>query len=284
MAYKIKDITTKSSHVEAGDILSSKERFFFWVEENRTLVWGGILLTVVVIVAIVTLNWLSHEKREQAWELQGKAQSVYLDRPFDDVKKGKENIQKASTMFQEVREKFPGTRGADVALFLWANSLMEEKNYPGAIEKYNEFIKTHQQDPLLTGLVQQRLGLAYLLSGNREGALSAWQAVLDHPLTLNKDQILFELAKLAESEDKTQEAVGHYKKLMQEYPLSPFSNEAALRIKVLAPEETAESAKPEPSSGEVKGSSASESGGASEEKKKSGGGNDSFPGPKTPSD
>ncbi|MDX1411942.1 MAG: tetratricopeptide repeat protein [Nitrospirales bacterium] len=268
MAYKIKDAATKSSPIEAEDILSSKERFFFWVEENRTLVWGGILLFLVVVIAVVALNWLSKEKREQAWELQGKAQSVYLDRPFDDVKKGKENIQKASSMFQEVREKFPGTKGAEVSLFLLGNSLMEAENYQEAIEKYQEFLKTNAQDPVLTGLVQQRLGLAYLLSGNREGALSTWQGVLDDPLTLNKDQILFELAKLAESENKTPEAVGHYKKLMQEYPLSPFSNEAALRIKVLAPEESAEGSKTEPSSPEAKGGLPSDSGGVTEEKEK----------------
>lgn len=241
MAYKIKDITSKPAHMEAQDILSSKERFLFWVEENRALVWGGILLILVVIVAVITLSWLSQNKHEEAWELQGKAQQIYLDRPMDDVTKGKDNLQTASTMFQEIQENFSGTRGADVSLFLLGNSLMEEQKFSAAIEKYKELIKAIPQDPVLTGLVQQRLGLAYLLSGDRESALSTWQAILDNPQTLNKDQIVFELAKLAESEEQTQKAVGHYKKLIQNYPLSPFSNEAALRLKVLAPEEGKES-------------------------------------------
>ena len=85
MGYKIKDITTKSSTVEPVQFLSSKERFLFFVEENRALVWGGIILGLVVIVAIVMLSWLSQQKQEQAWELQGQAQAVYLDRPLDDV-------------------------------------------------------------------------------------------------------------------------------------------------------------------------------------------------------
>ncbi len=66
MAYKIKDLTSKPNHMEAEDILSSKERFLFWVEENRALVWGGILLFVVVIVAVITLSWLSQKKHEEA--------------------------------------------------------------------------------------------------------------------------------------------------------------------------------------------------------------------------
>jgi acetyl/propionyl-CoA carboxylase alpha subunit len=52
--------------------------------------------------------------------------------------------------------------------------------------------------------------------------------------------VLFELAKLAESEEKTDDAVKRYKQLIQEFPLSPFSTEANLRVTVLAPEETQE--------------------------------------------
>jgi tetratricopeptide (TPR) repeat protein len=241
MAYKIKDITSKPSpHAEPRDILSSKERFLFWMEENRGLVWGGILLIIAVVVVGITMNWLSEQKHEQVWELQGKAQNVYLDRPLDDVQKGRENIKQATGMFRELHETFPGTRGADVSLFLWGNSLMEVQDYQGAIEKYQKFIAANPRDVLVTGLVRQRLGLAYLLSGNRESALSTWQAILDDPKTLNKDQILFELAKLAESEENIQEAVAFYKQLMKDHPLSPFAGEAELRVKVLAPEEAKE--------------------------------------------
>ena len=245
MGYKIKDITTKSSTVEPVQFLSSKERFLFFVEENRALVWGGIILGLVVIVAIVMLSWLSQQKQEQAWELQGQAQTVYLDRPLDDVKKGQENIQKASTMFEEILAQFPGTASAAVSLFLLGNSLMEEQNYQEAIEIYTSFLKQYPQDHIFVGLVQQRLGFAYLLNGNREAATKAFEAVLANPHALNKDQVVFEMAKLAEAEEKVAEAVGHYKKVVQEFPLSPFASEASLRVKVLAPEEAQDSSTPE---------------------------------------
>ncbi|MGD9852440.1 MAG: tol-pal system YbgF family protein [Nitrospirales bacterium] len=252
MTYKIKDLTPKTAHEEAGNILSSKERFLFWVEENRGLVWGGILLTIVVIVAVVALSWLSQKQHEEAWEFQGKAQQIYLDRPLDDVKQWKKNMQSASTMFQEVQEKFSGTRGAEVSLFFLGNNLMEEQKFSAAIEKYQELVKGSAQEPVFRGLIQQRLGLAYLLNGDRDSALATWQAVLDNPHTLNKDQIIFELAKLAESDEQTQEAVNQYKKLIQEYPLSPFANEAGLRVKILAPEELKESTKTESTDTDVK--------------------------------
>jgi TolA-binding protein len=245
MGYKIKDLTNKSSIGEPVQFLSSKERFLFFVEENRALVWGGIFLAFAVIVAIVTLSWLSLQKEEQAWEMEGRAQTVYLDRPLDDVKQGQENIQKASAMFKEVLDRFPGTTSAKVSSFLLGNSLMEEHNYQGAIDVYTSLIERNAPDHIFVGLIQQRLGLAYLRNGNRDAAMKAFEAVLTNPQALNKDQVIFELAKLAEADEKVTEAVGHYKTVLQQFPLSPFASEAALRVKVLAPEEANDSLTPE---------------------------------------
>jgi outer membrane protein assembly factor BamD (BamD/ComL family) len=249
MGYKIKDHSGKSVSGEPVVALSSKEQFLFFVEEHRGLVWGGILLIVVFIGGLITVNWLSQQKQEEAWALQGQAQRVYLDRPLDDVEKGKSNIQQASGMFQDILTQYPAGPSAKVSSFLLANALMETENYQDAIKAYTTFTQEHSQDHILVALVQQRLGLAQLLNGNREAALSAFDAVLKNPQALNKDQVLFELAKLAESDEKMEDAVKHYKQLIQEFPLSPLSTEANLRVKVLAPEETQESKEPVTNSG-----------------------------------
>lgn len=249
MGYKIKDHSHKAAAAEPVVALSSKEQFLFFVEEHRGLVWGGILLVVVLIGGLVTFNWVSQQQREEAWERQGQAQQIYLDRPLDDVEKGKSNIQQASGMFQDILEQYPGTPSAKVSSFLLGNSLMEDEKYDGAIETYTSLIRAYAQDHILMGLVHQRLGLAHLSSGNREAAMSAFDAVMGNSQALNKDQVLFELAKLAESEEKTDDAVMHYQRLIQEFPLSPFSSEANLRVKVLAPEEVQESAEPKTPTG-----------------------------------
>lgn len=241
MGYKIKDRFDKTAGLAPVVALSSKEQFLFFVEEHRGLVWGGILVVVVLIGGLATFNWLSQHEQEKAWELQGHAQQIYLDRPLDDVEKGKTNIQKASGMFQDILEQYPATASAKVSSFLYGNSLMEAGNYQEAIEAYTSFVQKYAQDHILVGLVQQRLGLTQLLNGNREAAVNAFDAVLESPYSLNKDQVLFELAKLAESEEKTDEAVKYYTQLIQTFPLSPFSTEANLRVKALAPEETKES-------------------------------------------
>lgn len=240
MGFKIKDLTRKSSRMEPAVVLSSKEEFLLWVEEHRGLVWGGICLVLVVIAAIVGWVMFSSQQQEQAWELEGKAQGVYLDRPLDDVQKGKDNVRQASEMFQSVVDQYPGTSSAQISLFLMGNSLAEQEKFDEAIQAYRQFITKYGQDHILVALVQQRLGLTQLLAGDPEAAKASFQAVLSNPHALNKDQVTFELAKLAESQDDIPKAVEHYKTLMKDYPLSPFSTEASLRVKVLAPEEAEE--------------------------------------------
>ncbi len=241
MAFKIRDHSDKSATTEPVVAVSSKEQFLFFVEEHRGLVWGGILLVVVLIAGLVTFNWLSQQAVEESWTLQGQAQKLYLERPLDDAEKGKSNVQEAAGIFQNILDQYPGTSSAKVSSFLLANSLMDGEDYQGAIDAYTAFIQERTQDPILVALVQQRLGLAHLLNGNREAAEGAFHAVLENAQAFNKDQVLFELAKLAESEENTDEAVTYYKQLIQEFPLSPFSTEANLRIKVLAPEDVQES-------------------------------------------
>ncbi len=45
--------------------------------------------------------------------------------------------------------------------------------------------------------------------------------------------MLFELAKMEESQSRPEGALAHYQDLMKSYPNSPFTSEAAVRVKVL---------------------------------------------------
>jgi tetratricopeptide (TPR) repeat protein len=82
-------------------------------------------------------------------------------------------------------------------------------------------------------MVYQRLGYAYLLKGDADQAAKAWSAAVEVPGALNKDQALFELGKLEESQSRPEGALARYQDLMKTYPNSPFTGEAAVRIKAL---------------------------------------------------
>jgi hypothetical protein len=50
---------------------------------------------------------------------------------------------------------------------------------------------------------------------------------------LNRDQALFELARLEESLSRPEGAMTRYQELIKTYPNSPFTSEAAIRTKII---------------------------------------------------
>jgi tetratricopeptide (TPR) repeat protein len=93
----------------------------------------------------------------------------------------------------------------------------------------------------MAGLVQQRLAYAYLLKGDRDLAVKALTSILETPGTLNRDQALFELARLEESQSRPEGALAHYQDLIKNYPNSPFTSEATIRTKIMDVKKSQES-------------------------------------------
>ena len=245
MAYKIRDVSKKSTIIDQTAQLSGKERVFFFVEQYRRAILGGALLVIVAILALGTVAWLEKEKSREALVLEGQAQSLYVDRVVDDQQKTKENLGKATELYRQILDEYPRTSSARLSLYLLGNTLMEQNDLPGAMKAYQQFLDQNRGDDMLVGLVSQRMAYAHLINGDQEAAVGKFSEVLSLPKALNKDQVLFELAKLEEAGEATEKALSYYKQLVEDYPASPYTNEASLRIKVLAPEESEPQAKEE---------------------------------------
>lgn len=250
MAYKIKEAPRKSGILDETELLSWTDRVLVFVEQNRTAILLGVVLIVVAAVALGGLVWFERHNTGEALVLEGKAQSLYVDRPLDQPEKAQENLGKASELYRQILEQYPRTASARISLFLLGNTLMEQHDLKGATETYERFIKQYPDDEVFVGLAYQRLGYAHLLNGDRGSALEAFSDVLRLPHALNKDQVLFELAKLEEADGDTEKAVTHYNLLIENYRDSPYFNEASLRVKILAPEPEAEKAQSQDEEGD----------------------------------
>lgn len=232
MSYKIRDIHRPASS-EHPELLSRSERIWLFAEEHRSALIIGVLLVCLVAVAIGAIFWLQHQNEQEAFILEHRAAQLYLDRSLDD--QGKAHLEEAITLYQQILDEFPGTSSAELAWYFLGNAHTEQENYTGAIEDYENYISSFQNNPTLLGLVFQRLGSAYIFNGQRQKGLDTYTQVLNLPDALNKDQVLFELAKLEEAENHTEQALTYYKQLQDHYPASPYINEATMHIRVLEP-------------------------------------------------
>jgi len=223
--------------IDEADLLSRKDRVLLFVEQYRIAILVGVVLIVVAAVALGGVVWLERLDSEQALVLEGKAQLLYYDRPPDKPEQAQDNLGMAADLYRQILDQYPRTSSARRSLFFLGNVLMEQNDLKGATETYQKFIEQYPDEEMLLGIVYQRLGHAHLLNGNQDHANEAFSKVLDLPNAINKDQVLYELAKLKEADENTEKALTLYQQLMAQYPTSPFFNEASLRVKILEPEE-----------------------------------------------
>ncbi|MCY4613924.1 MAG: tetratricopeptide repeat protein [Nitrospira sp.] len=234
MTYKIRHLS-KQVGAENPQLLSRSERVWLFAELHRRAIWTGIVVAVMVGILLVALFWVQHQQEQEALALEHQAAQAYLDRSLDDGDAAKEKLQEAVTLYRRIIEEFPRTASAQSAWYFIGNALAEQHDQAGAIDAYQRFIDQAGNSPALLGLVYQRLGSSYLANGERDKGINAYTQVLQMPHTLNKDQVLFELAKLEEHETRNTEALARYKQLLDEHPNSPYASEATLRIKILEP-------------------------------------------------
>jgi len=232
MTFKIRD-PNRALALENQGLLSRSERMWLFAEQHRNSVATGILLFCIVATGIGGIFWMENQHEQEALALEHQAGTLYFDRSLDEPEKAKANLEKAITIYQQILEKFPHTSSAELAWYFLGNARIEQENYSGAIEAYESYLSSFQNNPILQSLVMQRLGSTHIITGNRKKGLEIYNQILTLPEALNEDQVLFEMAKLEESDNNSNQALTYYKQLQDQHPVSPYLSEAALRIRVL---------------------------------------------------
>jgi tetratricopeptide (TPR) repeat protein len=254
MTYRIK-VPPRSLPVDEAHLVSGLEHWLFGLKAYRRPLLIGLGLVLLTVAVVGGVLWYDAQTARKAQDLEREATLHYLTRPSDDPQKSDKNLKEAITLYRQVVADYPRTPSAPLALFNLGNALMQANEVDAAIEAYQRFVLMYGANASLLGLVQQKLGYAYLLKGDRDQAAKAYSTVLEIPGSLNRDHALFELARLEESQSRPEGALAHYQELMKTYPNSPFTSEAAIRVKALEVKKTSETSPAAPSVSRPSGTS-----------------------------
>ncbi|GAB1722774.1 MAG: tetratricopeptide repeat protein [Nitrospira sp. CR1.1] len=247
MSYRIR-VPEKVDPLDEAHLLTGVDRFLHVLQEQRRAVLAGLGVVLVAGAVVAGVMWYDYQSTLKARELDQEATLHYLNRPADDPKKSHEQLSQAITLYKQVVDQYPRSPAAPLALFHLGNAQVLANEVDAGIETYKRFMLLYGSNTSLLGLVQQRLAYAYLAKGDRDQAVKAFTGILDVPGALNKDHVLFELAKIEESQSRPEGALAHYQDLMKNYPNSPFTSEAAVRVKVLEVKKTPETPAAAPAS------------------------------------
>jgi outer membrane protein assembly factor BamD (BamD/ComL family) len=232
MSYRIK-VPAKTLPVDEAHMLS-------WLDHTVHSSQGYlrpvlISLGVVILAAAVVggVFYVDHQAAQKAQDLEREAMRLLTAPSVSDPQKADQALKEAIAKYRQIVDQYPRTATAPLALYHLGNTLVQVNDQSGAIEAYQRFVASYSSNPSMAGLVQQRLAYLYLLKGDRDQAVKALTGILETPGTLNRDQALFELARLEESQSRPEAALARYQELIKTYPNSPFTSEATIRTKIM---------------------------------------------------
>lgn len=242
MAYKIK--VTPKPVADAQVALHWLDRWVLWETGHRRVLWPlviGVLLFGVVGGGGTGWWWWQNR---QAALLSGEAAEHY-PAPADavspttgDPKKPTvaDRCAKALPLYQQITERYGYSRIAPLAGYYQANCEVELGKIDDAIVLYKGIIAKNGLTNESAQLAALRLGYLYAGRGDRASAVEQFQNLNREAAALNRDQALFEVGRLQEADNNRDAALTAYRTVQKDFPKSPWSSEAAARIKALGGE------------------------------------------------
>lgn len=232
MSYRIK-ISPKSIPLDEAHLGTWGDRLLHGLEDNRRAVLAGMGVIVAAAGIVGSILWYDAQRTDAASLLLQRATSLSFTRMPDKPKETEENVKQAIALYRQLIETYPRTTFAAIGLYNLGNLLAQQNDLPGAVETYQKALMAYADNPMMAGLIHQRLAYVYLVKGDRELATKSFSTIVDIPSALNRDHALFELGKLEELQSRPEGALVHYQELMKTYPDSPLASEAGVRLKVL---------------------------------------------------
>jgi outer membrane protein assembly factor BamD (BamD/ComL family) len=240
MSYRIK-VPAKVLPVDEAHMLSWLDHTLHRVQDYRRPLLVGLGVLVLATVVVGGVFYVDRQAAQKAQELEREAMRSLSVPSVNDPQKADHALKEAIAKYRQIVDQYPRTPSAPLALYHLGNTLVQANDPSAAIEAYQRFLVLYSSNPSMAGLVQQRLAYVYLLKGDRDQAVKALTAILQTPGTLNRDQALFELARLEESQSRPEGALAHYQELIKSYPNSPFTSEATIRTKIMDVKKSQES-------------------------------------------
>ena len=230
--FKIKR-NQKGTATDPAQLVGSVEQAANIARENLTWLVAGIVVAVVAGLAAGGFLWTQQQQDRAAAELIREGTRNVTGRPAEAPSRRAEESRKAIESFRKVVAEYPRSPAAPQAAYLLGNALSDLKDWDGAVKAYQEFLARYGDHGPLGPLVYQRLAYVQLSQGRTEEAEKTFSALLKIEGALNKDQALYELAKIDEIMSRPEAALIRYQEIVKAHPHSPFAEEAAIRIKTL---------------------------------------------------
>ncbi|HPW55773.1 MAG: tetratricopeptide repeat protein [Thermoanaerobaculaceae bacterium] len=223
--------------IKQDELIGLVDQGMNWLSQNSRQALLGLIGAIVVVMLVWGTRAILDSRGEAAGEALSKAIAIYAApvgsaAPTDAKLKfatATERLAAAETAFSGVRSKYSWRAESRLARLYLARIAMDRNDKEQAIRELSELVRKSSADPVVR---MAMLNLVRLRVEKGEGAqlapdLEAMAAGKDPRLP--RDVALWQLAQLREHDGNSEEASNLYRKLVSEFPDSPYRGDAAQR-------------------------------------------------------
>jgi hypothetical protein len=228
---------TERKHLKENELARSMARASHTITRHRRPLAAGAIAVFVLVVAIAGFFVWRERRNTAASENLAQAMAV-MDARVVPASEGtatpptagtypteKARLEAALPRFQAVADRYPSTQAGIAARYQAAGILAALGRPAEAMARYQEVVE--RGGGIYADMA--RLGLAEMqaLSGRHDEAITTWQELSRQTGTnLPLDGILMQLGRTYEAAGRTADAVQTYKRIVDEFPTSPYAPEA----------------------------------------------------------
>jgi len=220
---------------------TAKETVSWAVEHQKTLATASIVGVLAVI--ILAGGWIYYNQRDQAASAEiGAALRIYsapLRSPnapkpeYTTFTSAKERAAAARQAFQQVQNKYPHTRAAEVARYFVGLTAFDTGDTVTAERVLRQAANSRTGE--LSALGKMALASVYRAENKDADAIKLYQELAAHPAaTVPKTTAQLELASLYRQK-QPEEATKIYQQIQKEDPNSPAAQTATTQLASLKP-------------------------------------------------
>jgi len=247
-----KRITRKQ--MKRDEFISAVQRLFNLVVRYRKPL--AIILAVAMVVTVAVLGWNYYRNQQELKAsvlLSAALKEFYApviepgETTSEDETQGpsfpseEAKYNQALPSFQKVIDSYPRSRSAAQARYYQGVCYIRLNKYEDAIKSLEESVK-RSSDRLVKALILKNLAYSYEATGNYQKAAELYR---NHLRALSrvvpKELVILDMGKYYEKANQPKEAMAQYQRIIDEFPESPYIDEAQDRLdtlKLTSPEDT----------------------------------------------
>jgi len=233
MAYRIRKKTTQEPSLPSPEapsrftLPSGPEKSLSPLQASRNAwMFGSVILLVLLVGVGVVYHIHSNKTKKEslAAGLETKAEQLYSQ----GQRGNGPQLAEAQKLFVQVMEQYKDTSSSRIApLFLASISNIQNPKDPSkALVWLHQGLDRNSGNMKLLPFYYESMGVTLMSSRQFDQALAMFQKVIAFPDKILADAALYNIGKIYEDLNQPALAIVNYKKLVAEFPSSPWAAES----------------------------------------------------------